>query len=124
MGRFSSLLVLITLISLFYVRQQVELLELSYDVSRREKKYISLLDQNALLRYNTLILSSPAQLEKNFAFNKNSFVILENRYILKSQGVPRVYKIVNKNSGFSKIIGQIASVFTLKTQAEAKPVTK
>lgn len=118
-----SFIILITVLSLFFVREQVALLELGYDISKKEKKYILLLDQNSQLRYNTFALCGPEQLEKEAPFSKNSFVILENKYILKAETAPKTYRVAHKNA-FSKLIGQVANIFTLKAQAEAKTITK
>ncbi len=123
-SKFFSFIIIITALSLFYVREQVALLELGYDISKREKKYISLLDQNNQLRYNTFALCGPKQLEKGTGFSKNNFIILENKHILKAEGAPKTYREAHKNYAFSKFIGKISDIFTLRTQAEAKTITK
>jgi hypothetical protein len=117
-------IILITFIALSYVRQQVELLELGYDMSKKERVYLSLLDQNDQLRYNIMALSSPNQLAKGIALTRNKFVILESSHILKAGLEPASYKVVKGNVGVLKKIGQLAEVFAFRTQAEAKPINK
>ncbi len=117
-------IILITVIALFYVRQQVELLELGYDMSKKERLYLSLLDRNDQLRYNIVALSSPNQLAKGVAFTKNKFVILENSRILKAGPKPASYKVAKRNSKILESIGQLTELFAFKAQAEAKPINK
>lgn len=123
-AKFFLSIILITVIALFYVRQQVELLELGYDMSKKEQIYLSLLDRNDQLKYNIIALSSPNQLAKGFAFTSNKFVILENSRILKAGLKPTSYKVAKRNSKILKSIGQIAELFAFKAQAEAKPINK
>ena len=123
-AKFFLAVILVTFIALSYVRQQVELLELGYDMSKKERVYISLLDRNDQLRYNIMALSSPNQLAKGIALTNNKFVILESSHILNAGLKPASYKVVKGNVGVFKKIGQLAEVFAFRTQAEAKPISK
>ncbi len=123
-AKFFLAVILITFIALSYVRQQVELLELGYDMSKKERVYISLLDRNDQLRYNIMALSSPNQLAKGIALTNNKFVILESSHILNAGLKPASYRVAKRNGGILKSIGQLAELFAFKAQAEAKPISK
>lgn len=120
-----KLILLITLISLFYVRQQVELIELSYDIFKTEKRYNSLLDQNEQLSYNITVLSSLDRLEDRLASKRDRYVILEDEFVVKPESTDDFpYKVVNRNSRLDRFIKQVESIFTVNAQAEAKSTAK
>ncbi len=54
--------VVITCVSLGYVKQQVEVVKLSYSLRENEKKVSELIDRNRLLLYNNMSLKSPQYL--------------------------------------------------------------
>jgi hypothetical protein len=62
--RILFLICAITIVALFYVHQQVELVKLSYAVESGEKGLSVLLDQREKLVYNLNNLSSPSRLER------------------------------------------------------------
>ena len=82
-----SLLFITTLIALFYVNLQVEQIKLGYQIKKKEEIYGRLLDQNKILRYNTLALRSPGKVEKLLLAKKInmempakiSYLVLEKR---------------------------------------------
>ncbi len=58
------IIVMLTLASLLYVHQQVELVKLSYAIESREKDVVLLLDRKEKLVYNLDNLTSPSRLEQ------------------------------------------------------------
>jgi len=54
--------VIVTCICLGYVKQQVEVVKLSYSLRDKEKKVSELVDRNRLLLYNNMSLKSPQYL--------------------------------------------------------------
>ncbi len=57
-------IIVITLASLLYVHQQVELIKLSYAIETKEKGVVLLLDRKEKLVYNLDNITSPARLER------------------------------------------------------------
>ena len=68
--RVSFIIVILTLASLLYVHQQVELVKLSYAIEAREKGVVLLLDQKEKLIYNLDNLTSPSRLERTLVAKK------------------------------------------------------
>ena len=65
MRPFKSLIIIftITLVALFYVHTQVELVKLSYALNYKEKMLKEMLDRRGSLEYNIDNLENPARLE-------------------------------------------------------------
>ena len=59
-----SVIIVITLASVLYVHQQVELVKLSYAIETREKGVVLLLDRKEKLVYNLDNILSPSRLER------------------------------------------------------------
>ncbi len=68
--KFITSMAVITLISLVYVHQQVELVKLSYAIEHKEKKIKDALDRKDALSYNIENLESPARLERVLSARK------------------------------------------------------
>ena len=63
-SKFLILLVFSTSLSLYYVNQQNELFNLSYEIGQDQFVISSLLDKNDILTYNTYRLKSPNSLKE------------------------------------------------------------
>ncbi len=101
-------IIMITLCSLAYVHQQVELVKLSYEIENREKKLKDMLDYKESIGYTIKNLESPSRLEKilvskniEVAFPKVSQVVMAGKMPLaraktnrlKSAGVERRFDL-------------------------------
>lgn len=73
LSKLLALILTITSFSLFYVRQQVKLVEISYQVEKNSKNLSEVLDQSQQLMYNVIALKSPANLEKCLIVKKGQF---------------------------------------------------
>ena len=72
----------VTIVSVLYVHQQVELVKLSYSIERKERIVKDMLDRNERLDYNIDNLEAPSRLEQalvakniNVAFPKKGNVV-------------------------------------------------
>lgn len=122
--RFFIITSVVTVVALAYVGQQTNLVSLSYKIKEEEKLFSELLDRNKILSYNIKRLESPARLESVLlAKNIKLEVPSKERLILVSAAtVPQA----EETSAAIGILGRIrqvtASLFTLGTEAEARPV--
>lgn len=85
LSRFLAAAVLVTSLTLVYVRQQVELVKLGYRIEAQRKSFAEVLDHNTFLRYNVVALRSPQNLQRQFLLTG-----LEEFHIVEGQQVVRV----------------------------------
>lgn len=110
--RFSVFLVFMTLVTLLYVHQQVQLLKLSYKINLNESQIARVLDQNKSLIYNVTRLKSPVYLDKKFLAINKDFAIPKQWQIVKiatsgEAGQPvATAKLEKQRSGIFKIFGK------------------
>lgn len=82
--RFLAAAILVTSLTLIYVRQQVELVKLGYRIEMQQKSFAEVLDQNADLRYNVIALKSPQNLQRQFLLaGLEEFHIVEGRQVVR-----------------------------------------
>ena len=62
--------VIMTCVCLGYVKQQVEVVKLSYSLREKEKKVSELIDRNRVLLYNNMSLKSPQYLAEMLKQNE------------------------------------------------------
>ena len=107
--RITVMIVGVTLISLLYVHQQVELVKISYAIELKEKALKDILDHNEGLGYNIDNLESPSRLEEallakriEVAFPKRGHVVRMASLKRSSVGNhPYVFKTSKKNDMFA-----------------------
>jgi hypothetical protein len=68
--RVTIMIASVTLVSLLYVRQQIELVKLSYSIQVKEKALKDILDHNEGLGYNIDNLEAPNRLEEALLANR------------------------------------------------------
>lgn len=114
----------VTVIASAYVGQQTNLVSLSYKIKEEEKLFSELLDRNKILSYNVKRLESPARLESVLlAKDIKLEVPSKERLILLSAATTLQTEEAAAAIGILGRIRQVtASLFTLGTEAEAKPV--
>ncbi len=124
--KFIISIIILTLASLLYVHQQVELVKLSYAIDYKEKKLEHALDRKEALRYNIKQLEDPSRLEKiliakkiDVSFPKKGQVV--NAYILSSNTKSKIEGSV-KSAGIERKtnIFKIFEFFGLRAEAQAK----
>ena len=73
-ARFFSVTVMTTLLTLLYVYQNIEVINLGYDITRNEKQLSTRLDEHEQLVYNLNKLESPVDLSKRLFLEKIELV--------------------------------------------------
>lgn len=112
-------IIILTVLALFYVDLQVQQIKLGYQIKKKEEVHARLLDQNRILRYNTLALRSPGKMEKSLLARKINMEMPQQTKLL-------VYR--NKQAGNAVVLAQairkstnfILGFFTIKHEAYAK----
>lgn len=120
MKKISLAIVIVTILSVMYVRQQTILLECGYEIYSSNKDCSFLIDRNNELRYNIAKLERPARLE-TIMFAKNEDVYMPRTlYRLELiDDMPHV-NIKNEALGPFETAGKmIMSMFLLNTEAVA-----
>ncbi|MFZ5799868.1 MAG: hypothetical protein ACOY3D_00595 [Candidatus Omnitrophota bacterium] len=123
--KFLLLVGLLTTIALIYVQLQVEIYEYAYQGKRKENALKELLDRQHHLMYNINNLESVqhigsrllSQKEYNLQFaGKEQVVKISAPLQLAKEMYPAENILGGRRPGF------LANLFTLKSQAEAKPI--
>ena len=113
---------MITILSVIYINLQVQIYDFAYQAKRKEKDLRRLVDHNGNMTYGILKLKSANHLgvkmltessTMQFMDSNNVIKIETNIPIRKEQG-PAVVPNVEKKPNI------LASIFSLRTQAEAK----
>ena len=125
--RFIQFMIFLTSISLIYIHLQMQIFDLAYQGKKKEKQIVELKDENGRIHYNIMSLKSTSYLglkllsqEKNKLefLDKNDVVqLVTNEGILPDSSL-MAQKISEKPSNF------LLSLFSLKSQAEAKQIDK
>ena len=119
MKRVLSSILIITLMSLFYIFQNAKTLEYSYNIHSAKKSLSLLIDQNNSLRYNIAKLESPARLEEIVVNSQDNNIYTPlDCYKIRIEEIGRVNNIDSGN-GFLKAGNMILSMFSLDSEAIA-----
>lgn len=117
--KFLSLIIFITLFSLLYVYQQTEIFLFAYDGQKKQAVLQDLLDKNTILRYNIARNASLTRIGNKIS--NNADFQMPNAYRLVKLAQPldslEVIRYAPKKESM------IASIFGIKTQAEAKMIS-
>jgi hypothetical protein len=122
-----SLILLITLICLFYVWQKTEIVKLAYQKQKKLALYAELLDQNMILRYNLNTLVSFNNLERTLKLFDTDYEIPHLSHIidLRDKHIGRVVEIASSGEKYPsskrrKISNIFLNLFIPRSQAEAQ----
>ncbi len=120
--RFFKTMVLLTALSVIYINLQMQIFDLAYQAKKKEKEIHRLMDQAANFTYHILTLKSANHLGVTLLTEKSDMQFVDNRNVvnlqtpvLKAEHGPQPQKTEKKPN-------LLASLFSLKSQAEAKPV--
>jgi len=113
----------VTLVSLVYVHQQVELVKLSYVIGCKEKKLKDMLDHNEGLGYNIENLEDPSRLEEvllskniDIAFPRPNNVVRAAK--ADTKGFAEILRPIGIDRPFN-IFG-ILEIFSPRAEAQTK----
>ena len=110
-------IILATILALFYVSLQVRQFEVSYSIRRQEQTLTRLLDQNKILRYNTLALKTPANLEKTLLARNIQLQMPDNREVVEIASAPKLAQVAAFQKGKDIVLNFFASRLRIKTFA-------
>ena len=119
--KFFTVITMITVISLFYVHQQTELIKQSYKVRSNQDKLNDLLDRNRVLEYNVVALKAPFNLEDRLAANDIKLVLPERWQVVHVAGSAMERGDEVKEKSPSPVFA-FFKFFTLSRVAQAKPI--
>ncbi len=117
--KFLSVIVFITVFSLLYVYQQTEIFLLAYDGQKKQAVLQDLLDKNNILRYNIARNASLTRIGNKISSNAD--FQMPNAYRLVKMAQPLDSLKVRQYTPKKESL--IASIFGIKTQAEAKMIS-
>lgn len=116
--KFIIVLLLVTILALFYVWQQTEIIKLAYDGQQKSRAYRSMLDKNYILMYNLAILKSSQNLGQKVFIDNSEFQMPEAKQVVELKYV--ALNTINPASKQKKNI--LTRLFDFGLRAEAKPV--
>ena len=113
---------MITILSVIYINLQVQIYDFAYQAKKKEKDLRRLVDHNGNMTYNILKLKSANHLGVKLLTEKSTMqfmdstnvINLETHMPLKKEQRPAAGENLEKKSNI------LASIFSLRSQAEAK----
>jgi hypothetical protein len=109
---------LVTLIALLYVKQQLEVVTISYDITSCEQQLGKLLDQHKSLKYNVLALKSIEDLENKLRTHNVVLAFTQPEQVIRVAALaPPQYP--KREISFAQIPRGISNIFSFNSQAEA-----
>ena len=113
LAKFVIILLAITVISVYYVKQQTVLLSLSYEIQQDHQMIEKLSDKNNFLLFESIALKSPRNIECRLAASEIDMAVPEKNQVIYLADA-------RENEEETVYIGQrILEVFSLFTKAEA-----
>ncbi|HLD69775.1 MAG TPA: hypothetical protein VJA17_03325 [Candidatus Omnitrophota bacterium] len=120
--KFLKGMTIVTIFSVIYINLQVQIYDFAYQAKKKEKDIRRLVDHNGNVTYNILKLKSANHLgvkllaeNSNMQFMDSSNVVqLQSHILLKKEQYPAA------SSKTQKKLNVLASIFALRSQAEAK----
>ncbi|MFA5038468.1 MAG: hypothetical protein WC732_02175 [Candidatus Omnitrophota bacterium] len=116
--------IMATVLSLFYVAQQTEIVKLGYRINRAEHVLEAMRDKKTSLEFTLSSLESPLHLDKSLFLHNNEFEMAQSYKLVKLTPAPApktAYAAASKNR-FS-VFQRLAKLgFFADRQAEAKTI--
>lgn len=114
-----TVVVSVTIAALFYVSVHAKQFEISYQIRQREQTVTRLLDQNKVLRYNTLSLKSPANLQNALLAKDIKLQMPDRRKVVEMAASPKLVEAAALQRGKDLVLNFFAlrlrtKTFTLK----------
>lgn len=110
----------LTLLALCYVYQQTRIVELGYEIKKKEEALSQLLDRNKILVYNVNALCSPLNLDEQ---------VLSKRLDLSQVTSYRIVRLASAKEGMPAtaqrpLIGFLFNLFVPKAEAQASTISR
>ena len=122
--KFIKTMVVLTSFALIYIHLQMQIFDLAYQGKNKEKEIRKLIDDNGNVTYNILKLKSSNNLGEKLLGEQSQLQFLDNSRVVKLE-MPKSAQEPNTvalSATPEKKTYFWANLFTLKSQAEAKPV--
>ena len=115
-------MVVLTALSVIYINLQMQIFDLAYQAKRKEKEIHQLIDHNANFTYHILTLKSANHLGVTLLTDKSDMQFVDNRNIVNLQTAVLKTEHALRPPKIEKKPNLLANLFSLKSQAEAKPI--
>ena len=122
MTQFLKGIIIVTALSIIYINLQVQIYDFAYQAKRKEKEIRKLVDHNGNMNYGILKLKSANHLGVKLLAENSKMQFLDNHQVVKLQThVPsRNEARPAVTQDLEKKYNLFATIFSLKSQAEAK----
>ncbi len=120
--RFMKTTMVLTVLALIYINLQMQIFDLAYQGKKKDKEVRRLLDENGNIMYGILTLKSANNLGDKLLSENSEMQFVDSNDIIKLQTRP--LRAQRKNLAPKKAEKKqnvLISLFSLKSQAEAKP---
>ena len=120
--KFFKGMVVITALSVIYINLQMQIFDLAYQAKRKEKEIHRLIDQTANFTYHILTLKSANHLGGALLSEKSDMQFVDNRNVVNLQAPVLKTEPAAQPQKTEKKPNLLANLFSLRSQAEAKPI--
>ena len=121
LSKFIKAIVILTALALIYINMQMQIFDLAYKAKLKEKEIRKLLDFNSHVVYGILNLKSANHLGDKVLTQNSSLHFLDDKNIVEIKARPiRKPQVTIRKA--EKKQNFLLSLFSLKSQAEAKPI--
>lgn len=117
-------MVVLTSFALIYIHLQMQIFDLAYQGKNKEKEIRKLIDDNGNVTYNILKLKSSNNLGEKLLGEQSQLQFMDNAQVV-TLAMPQSMQEENTlvlSSAPEKKSNFLENLFSLKSQAEAKPV--
>ena len=115
---------ILTVLSLVYINLQMQIFDLAYQAKKKEKEIHRLADENGGVTYNILNLKSANHLGVKLLSQDSNMQFLDHAsivWLITPQSILKNYGPVVANKAEKKP-NMLMNLFSLRSQAEAKPI--
>jgi len=114
-------MIMLTIATLFYVHQNIEIVKLGYSINNKEKTLTYFLDQQKRLVYNLNKLESPSVLNKKLSYKDIELVQTDKNsiYYVSAKNI-EMANAGNINNYRTSVIDGFLDTLTVKAQAQQK----
>ena len=120
--KFFKSMIVLTALSVIYINLQMQIFDLAYQAKKKEKEIHRLIDHNANFTYHILTLKSANHLGVTLLTEKSDMQFVDNRNVVNLQTPVLKAVHVTRPQRVEKKPNLLANLFSLKSQAEAKPI--
>ena len=122
--KFLTGILMLTVVALIYIQMQVNIYALAYETKNSEKEVLKLVDDNGYVTYNIARLKSASHLGDHLLNDNSEIDFLDFTQVVQLKGLPQLAAKAEsaKPTILQKTTKFLASVFSLKSVAEARPI--